>query len=60
MKGKFVKSITIIDPDTKLEVQVGIYKLTNGGMVGIDESFLANTDEPVFSPFDPGVILDLD
>ncbi len=60
MKGKFLQSITVIDPDTNGEVQVSIYKLDNGGMIGVDESFLANTDEPVFSPFDLGVELDLE
>lgn len=60
MKGKFLQSITVIDPDTNGEVQVSIYKLDNGGMIGVDESFLANTDEPVFSPFDYGVELDLE
>ena len=60
MKGTLVKTITVIDPDTQGEVQVSIFKLENGGMIGVDESFLANTDEPVFSPFDCGVELDLD
>lgn len=60
MKGKFLQSITVIDPDTNGEVRVSIYKLDNGGMIGVDESFLANTDEPVFSPFDLGVELDLE
>jgi hypothetical protein len=60
MKGKFIKTITVTDPDSQGEVQVAIYKLDNGGMIGVDESFLANTDEPVYSPFDSGVELDLD
>jgi len=60
MKGKFVKIVIIRDPDSKLDVNVQIFKLENGGMIGIDESFIANTDEPIFSPFDHGVELDLD
>lgn len=60
MKGKFVKVVIIRDPDSKLDVNVQIFKLETGGMIGIDESFIANTDEPIFSPFDLGVELDLD
>lgn len=60
IKGKFVKSITVFDEDSRAEVQVYIYKLETGGMIGIDESFLANTDEPVYSPYDVGTELDLD
>ena len=60
IKGKFVKSITVLDPDSKMDVEVQIFKLETGGMIGIDESFIANTDEPIFSPFDKGVKLVLD
>lgn len=60
IKGKFVKSITVLDEDSKAEVQVSIYKLETGGMIGVDESFLANTDEPVYSPYDVGVELNLE
>lgn len=57
---KRVKTITVKDPDTKLPVEVVIVKLETGGMMGIDESFLANTDEPVYSAFDKGVELNVD
>ncbi len=57
---KKVKTVTVIDPDSKLPVDVVIIKLETGGMMGIDESFLANTDEPVYSCFDKGVMLDVD
>ena len=60
MKGKLIKTITVQDPDSNAPVEVAIYKLENGGMIGIDESFLSNTDEPIYSPFDLGVELDLD
>lgn len=66
IKGKFIKSIVVTDDDVKDEfgngspVEISIYKLTTGAMVGIDASFLANTDEPVYSPYDNGVELDLD
>jgi hypothetical protein len=60
INGKFVKTITLADPDTGFDVWVAIYKLETGGMIGVDESFLANTDEPVYSPFDYGEELNLD
>ena len=60
MKGKYIKTIVLPDPDTGMDVHVSIYKLANGGMVGIDESFLENTDEGVYSPFEYGVELYLD
>jgi hypothetical protein len=60
IKGKQLQVITVIDPDTKAPVEVAIFKLETGGMVGIDESFLANTEEPVYSPFDKGIALDLE
>lgn len=60
IKGKFVKSITVFDEDSRAEVQVSIYKLETGGMIGVDESFLANTDEPVYSPYDVSIELDLE
>jgi hypothetical protein len=60
MKGKFVQQISVIDPDTKLQVEIDVFKLENGAMVAIDSSFLANTDEPVYSPYDLSVELDLE
>lgn len=57
-KMKYVITTTVIDPDTGNEVEVSIYKTQGGGMVGIDSSFLANTDEPIYSPFDLGTILE--
>jgi hypothetical protein len=39
-RAKFVKEITVIDPDTQGEVQIGIYKHQNGGMFGIDASYV--------------------
>jgi hypothetical protein len=38
--AKFVKEITVVDPDTKGEVQLAIYKHEGGGMFAIDSSFL--------------------
>jgi hypothetical protein len=45
-KAKFVKEITVVDPDTKGDVQISIYKHENGGLFGMDSSFLDQcTDE---------------
>ena len=47
-----VTQITVTDPDTKLGVDVSIFKdAESGGMFGVDSSFLSNTDEPVYNPF---------
>lgn len=40
MEAKFVNEITVIDPDTKGEVQLAVYKHENGGMFAIDSSYL--------------------
>ena len=57
---KFVVRVIVIDPDTKLEVELDVFKTNGGGMVGIDSSFLANTDEPVYSPFDKGCEIEVE
>jgi len=49
--GIFVTKVCVIDPDSKQLVDLEIYKLDGGGIVGIDSSFLAQ-DLPVYSPFD--------
>jgi hypothetical protein len=38
--AKFVKEITVIDPDTKGEVHMAVYKHEKGGMFAIDSSFV--------------------
>jgi hypothetical protein len=38
-RAKFVRDITVIDPDSNGEVTIGIYKHENGGMFGIDTSY---------------------
>ena len=58
-KGTFVTSVKVIDPDTKNEIDLEIYKLEGGGMVGIDSSFI-ETELPIYSAFDKGVEIDID
>jgi hypothetical protein len=46
--AKFVAEIVVTDPDSGGLVEVEIYKHENGGMFGMDSSFLdqcVNTDE---------------
>ena len=38
--GKFVGEVKVTDPDTKNDVNVAIYKHDNGGMFGVDSSFI--------------------
>lgn len=37
---QLVKEITVIDPDTKGEVQLSVYKHSNGAMFAIDSSYI--------------------
>lgn len=41
--AKFVKEISVTDPDTKGKVKLEVYKANNGGMFAIDSSFLEAT-----------------
>ena len=57
MNAKFVNEITVIDPDSKGEVQLAVYKHDNGGMFAIDASYLEQTfdddeDVEIPDPFD--------
>jgi len=52
-----VEAVTVIDPDTKGEVNVCIFKHQNGGMFGMDSSYIEqcfDDDEAVIinDPFD--------
>ncbi len=58
MKMRFLRTLSVVDPDSHLDVEISIYKTEGGGIVGIDSSFLSNTDEPIYSPFDLGEILE--
>ena len=40
MNAKFVNEITVIDPDTKGEVSLSVFKHKNGGMFAIDSSYI--------------------
>ena len=62
--GMYVKEITVTDPDSKLEVELAVFKHSNGGMFAIDSSFIvectgADDDIPeIQDPFEKqGVII---
>jgi hypothetical protein len=59
-KAKFVKEITVTDPDSKEEVKLEVYKADNGSMFAIDSSFLEQNTEDENYPVipDPFIILD--
>jgi hypothetical protein len=50
-RAKFVREVTVIDPDTKGEVEISIYKHENGGMFGIDTSYV---DQVLSEDSEPG------
>lgn len=43
--AKFVKEITVTDPDSKGLVKITIFKHENGGMFGVDASLLMDLDQ---------------
>lgn len=48
-KAKFVKEVSVIDPESNLPVEIAIYKHEGGGMFGIDSSYIdqcLDDDEP--------------
>lgn len=59
IKSKYVTVVTVIDPDTKLPVEVEIRKLESGGMIGVDASWLDQDVGPVYSPYDKGDEIDI-
>lgn len=53
-KAKFVREITVKDPDTKGEVSLSVYKHPNGGIFAIDSSFV----DQMFDEDEKVIILD--
>ena len=54
-RAKFVQEVMVTDPDTLGEVEVSIFKHQNGGMFGIDSSYIDQVlpEEGVISVPDP-------
>jgi exosome complex RNA-binding protein Rrp4 len=63
LKAKLVTEVTVIDPDSHLQVAVAIYKeIESGSMFGIDSSYVEQVlgeDESVPSIINPGYKVDL-
>ena len=56
-KSVYVCNTTVIDPDTKLPVEMEIRKCQeSGAMIGLDGSFLENTDEKIRNPYNKGYL----
>lgn len=59
MKTKYISTITVTDPDSKLPVEVEIRKvIETGALIGLDASFL-ELEVSVFSPYDWDVELEI-
>ena len=60
--AKFVKEITIVDPDTGNNVEMEIWKHEAGGIFGIDSSFLDQCTDPEYpvipDPFSTNGVVD--
>ena len=48
----FVKEVTVIDPDSTWEVELSVFKHSNGGMFAIDSSFIAQREHEDEKPFE--------
>ena len=59
IQAKWISDITIIDPDTKGEVEVSMFKHDSGGIIGIDASFIeqmCSDNNPIINdPFNKGL-----
>ena len=53
VKAIYVAEVLVIDPDTKMPVELTVYKDSkSGGMVGVDACFVAQEEpEEMQSPF---------
>jgi hypothetical protein len=59
MKAYQFAEVQITDPDTKMPVDIAIYKAENGGVFGVDSSFVY-ADEPIYDPFDGELVEEKD
>ena len=54
-KAIWIDKVTVTDPETQLPVDIEIYKHKNGGMFGIDSSFIEQViddeDDVIPDPF---------
>ena len=54
-KARFITEIAVIDPDSKGEVELTVFKHDNGGIFAIDSSYLLqcfdDNDPVILDPF---------
>ena len=61
--AKFVKEVTVTDPDSKGEVAMSVFKHENGGMFALDSSYIVQEldeemDPAIPDPFQPdGIVI---
>lgn len=55
--AKLVTTLTITDPDTNMPVAMEVWKLSNGAIMGVDASYLENTDDDVFNPYQRNALI---
>jgi len=60
IRSKQVGSIMQMDPDSGGEVELAIFKMETGGMVGLDASFIEQEVGPLYSPYDHNIKLNID
>lgn len=60
-KTKYVTEIVVNDPDTGNAVELEVHKdPTSGALFAIDSSFLDQMTTVIASPFNPGIMLELE
>jgi hypothetical protein len=52
LSAKFVTELSVIDPDSKLPVEVCIFKNEGGAMFGVDSSYLEQEVGVCYDPFE--------
>jgi len=61
-KAKFFAEVTVTDPKSNLPVEVSMFKHQNGGIFGIDSSYITQvldgeTTPTISDPFEPNDIV---
>jgi len=61
-KSIFIEEVTVIDPQDKLPVEVSMFKHENGGIFGVDSSYISQvlTDDTtpfVNDPLEPNALV---
>jgi len=59
MRSTFVKFVTVIDPDNNQPVELEVRKLATGAIVGFDAPYLEAQSGPIFSPYHPGMQVEI-